>query len=325
MFKPKAYTIFTLTFIAALLIVACGGENIDPETAIQTSVAETVAAQTPIVITQTPAATEFPTQTPFAAALPTLGTPIALVSPTAVPANSTGSKAECGKASLQEDGPPVDGKIFKPGDQFTKTWYIKNESNCVWDTTYKIIFWDGDILGGGYYYQLPQVTGPGQTVPISLVLTAPTTPGKYHSEWKLQTPDNFSFGVGLYQSAVYTEIEVANLTTTTAIAYDIVDASLEITREPATGCAPANMVYTAHVTITTNGPFEFQYRILQQDGNNGYNKWVKVKEATTYTDSEHVWKLGRAASQNSNRWMQLVILSPYYKEYPRVGFDFYCP
>jgi hypothetical protein len=85
------------------------------------------------------------------------------------------------------------------------------------------------------------------------------------------------------------------------------------------------MVYTANVTITTNGPFEFHYRILQQDGNNGYNKWVKVKEATKYEDSEHVWKLGRAASQNSNRWMQLVILSPYYKEYPRVGFDFYCP
>ncbi len=75
MFKPKAYTIFTLTFIAALLIVACGGENIDPEAAIQTSVAETVAAQTPIVITQTPAATEFPTQTPVCPTHPRLTHP----------------------------------------------------------------------------------------------------------------------------------------------------------------------------------------------------------------------------------------------------------
>ena len=319
MLKNKMYNLFALFFTVALLLTACGG-NADADAIIQTSVAETVAAQAPIVITETPAATLFPTKTPFAS--PTLGTPIALVSPTT--GAVTGGKAECAKASLQDET-VVDGKIFKPGEEFIKTWYIKNESTCVWDTTYKIIFWSGDILGGGYYYNLPQVTGPGQTVPISLVLTVPSTPGYYRSEWKLQTPDSIPFGVGVYQAAFYTEVEVANLTTTTAIAYDIVDASLEITREPAYGCQPANMVYTANVTITTNGPFEFRYQILQQDGNNGYKQYVDMKEAGVHTDSEHVWKLGRAASQNSNRWMQLVITYPYYKEYPRVPFEFYCP
>lgn len=319
MFKKKIYNLFTLIFIAALLITACGGGE-DAQAAIQTSVAETVAAQTPIVITETPVATLFPTQTPFTTA--TLGSPIPLVSPTAgtPPANS---KVECAKASLQDES-VVDGKIFKPGEQFIKTWYIKNESNCVWDTTYRIIFWSGDILGGGYYYQLPQVTGPGQTVPVALVLTVPTTPGYYRSEWKLQTPDNISYGVGVYQAAFYTEVEVANLTTT-AIAYDIVDGSLVITREPAYGCAPANMVYTANVTITTNGPLKFRYTIRQQDGNSGNSTYVEMKEAGKYTNSDHVWKLGRAASQNSNRWMQLVITQPFYREYPIVKFDFYCP
>ncbi|NWF64905.1 MAG: hypothetical protein HXY38_11430 [Chloroflexi bacterium] len=320
MLKKKIYNQLTLTFIAALLIVACGGETIDPETAIQTSVAETVAAQPPIIITETPAATQFPTQTPFA--LPTLGTPISLLSPTA-PANPN-SKAECAKASLQSET-VVDGKIFKPGEQFTKTWYITNTSACVWDTTYKIVFWDGDILGGGYVYQLPQVTAPGQTVPISLVLTTPTTPGTYRSEWKLQTPDNINFGVGVYQAAFYTEIVVADLTTTTAIAYDITSASLVITRDPKTGCQPANIVYTANVTITTNGPLKVKYRIYQQDGNNGNSYKFELTEAGVYTNSDHVWKLGRAASQNSNRWMQIVIVEPFYREYPQVPFEFYCP
>ena len=320
MFKNKIHILLTLIFTVALLVTACGG-NADNEAIIQTSVAETVAAQasTEPPFTDTPAATLLPSQTPFAS--PTLGTPIPLVSPTTGP--STG-KVECAKASL-EDETVVDGKIFKPGEQFVKTWYITNASTCVWDTTYKIVFWSGDILGGGYVYQLPQVTGPGKTIPVSLVLTAPTPPGKYRSEWKLQTPDNINFGVGVYQAAFYTEIEVADLTTTTAIAYGIVDASLVITREPKYGCQPANMVYTANVTITTNGPFEFRYQILQQDGNNGYKQYVDMKEAGVHTDSEHVWKLGRAASQNSNRWMQLVITHPYYKEYPRVPFEFYCP
>ncbi|MFM8875903.1 MAG: NBR1-Ig-like domain-containing protein [Anaerolineae bacterium] len=319
MFKNKTHNLLTLIFITALLVTACGGNSENPEAIIQTSVAETVAAQTPIVITETPAATLFPSKTPFAS--PTLGTPIALVSPTT---GASIGKVECAKASLQDET-IVDGKIFKPGEEFIKTWYIKNESTCVWDTTYKIVFWSGDILGGGYYYQLPQVTAPGQTIPVSLVLTAPSTPGYYRSEWKLQTPDNIPYGVGAYQSAFYTEIEVANLTTTTAIAYDIVDANLVITRDPPSGCAPANMVYTANVTIVTNGPLKFRYTIRQQDGNSGNSTAVEMKEAGKYTNSDHIWKLGRAASQNSNRWMQLVITQPFYREYPIVKFDFYCP
>lgn len=319
MLKPKLYQLFTLTFIAALLITACGG-NVDPEAAIQTSVAETVAAQPPVVITQTPAATQFPTKTPFATQALN-NTPIPLVSATTAPVNPN-SKAECAKASLQ-DGPPVDGKIFKPGEQFTKTWYITNTSNCVWDTTYKIVFWDGDILGGGYVYQLPQVTGPGQTVPISLVLTTPTTPGTYRSEWKLQTPDNINFGVGYLQAAFYTEIVVAD--PNSRIDYDITSASLVITRNPISGCQPANIVYTANVTITTNGPLKVKYRIFQQDGNSGSSYNFELKEAGTYTNSNHVWKLGRSASQNSNRWMQIVIIEPFYREYPQVPFDFFCP
>lgn len=321
MLKNKIHILLSLIFTAALLVTACGG-NADNEAIIQTSVAQTVAAQasTEPPVTDTPAATLQPSKTPFAS--PTLGTPISLVSPTT--SSNTSGKVECAKASLQDET-VVDGKIFKPGQEFIKTWYIKNESTCVWDTTYKIIFWSGDLLGGGYYYQLPQVTAPGQTVPISLVLTAPTAPGYYRSEWKLQTPDNISYGVGMYQAAFYTEIEVANLTTTTAIAYDIVDASLVITREPKYGCQPANMVYTANVTIKTNGPLKFKYTIKQQDGNNSYKRSVEMKEAGVFTDSDHVWKLGRAASQNSNRWMQLVITDPFYREYPIVKFDFYCP
>lgn len=321
MFKSKTRSLLAFAVTAALLITSCG-ESTDTQSAIQTSVAETVAAQAPTAAPATegaPAATSIPTQTPFATPL----TPVAFLSPTA--ASGPGSKAECAKASLQEDGPPVDGKIFKPGDQFTKTWYIKNESTCVWDTSYKIIFWDGDLLGGGYVYNLPQVTGPGQAVPVSLVLIAPATPGTYRSEWKLQTPDNINYGVGVYQSAFYTEIVVADLTTTTAIAYDITSASLVITRDPKVGCQPANIVYTANVTITTNGPLKVKYKIYQQDGNNGNSYKFELKEAGAYQNSSHVWKLGRAASQNSNRWMQIVITEPFYREYEQVGFTFECP
>ncbi|HNO30668.1 MAG TPA: NBR1-Ig-like domain-containing protein [Anaerolineales bacterium] len=317
MLKTKKYHLFVMIVIAGLLVTSCG-QSVDNQSAIQTSVAETVAAQAPvepIIITESPAATPIPSQTPFAQ--PTAG--LLLPTPT-LPAAPSGSKAECASASLQDET-IVDGTIFKPGEQFTKTWYITNTSTCVWDTNYKIIFWDGDILGGGYVYNLPQAAGPGQTIPVSLVLTAPTADGAYRSEWKLQTPDNINFGVGMYQSAFYTDIVVSS---STKPAYAVTSVELAIDREPDYGCQPANMVYTAYATFTTNGPLEFQYRWEQQDGNGSGVQTIKMTGAGKKTVTRE-WKLGRAASQNSNRWFQIILVDPVYREYPQVGFTFECP
>lgn len=314
MLKSRKYLIFATITTIILIISACG-TNAETEAAIQTAVAETVIAQNinQPVFTDTPSATLLPTQTPYQLAT-SLPTSISTTS------SSSASKAECASASLQDES-IVDGTIFKPGEQFTKTWYVTNTSNCVWDTSYKIVFWDGDILGGGYVYNLPQVTGPGQTIPIALVLTVPTADGTYRSEWKLQTPDGINFGVGYLNAAFYTEVAVSSAEEPE---YAVTNVELYVTREPAYGCQPANMVYTAYATFTTNGPLEFKFRWGQQDGNNGGPKTVEVTSATKKTFTR-VWKLGRAASQNDNRWFQIVLLEPVYKEYPIVGFDFFCP
>lgn len=316
MLNPKKYLLSTL-LILILTLTACGADGSTEEATIQTAVALTVAAQptsTPLN-TETPSAPVIPTKTPFQQETPTL--------PSAgLPTQQQGSnqKFECAKASIQSET-IVDGTIFKPGEVFTKTWNITNTSTCVWDTNYKIIFWDGDILGGGYVYNLPQATGPGQTVPISLVLTTPDTDGTYKSEWKLQTSDGINFGVGQYSAAFYTEIVVSSSATPN---FGITAVDLYVTRDPLFGCEPANMTYTATATFTTNGPVEFEFRWLQQDGNNSGPQFVKINSATQQTFTR-IWKLGRTAAQNSNRWFQIVVLSPVYKEYPKVGFEFYCP
>lgn len=313
MHKSRKYFIFATFTIMSLIFSACGSAN--TEMAVQTAVAETIVAQNTIQasITETPAPTLIPTQTPYQ--LPT-----SLPTQAATPAASDNKRFECASASLKDEN-IVDGTIFKPGEVFTKTWYITNTSTCVWDTSYKIIFWDGNVLGGGYVYNLPQVTGPGQTIPISLVLTAPTTDGPYRSSWKLQTPDGINFGVGYLNAAFYTEIVVSSAEKPE---FAVTNVELYITREPQYGCQPANMVYTAYATFTTNGPLEFKFRWGQQDGNNGGPITVKMESAGKKTFTR-VWKLGRAASQNANRWFQIVLLEPVYKEYPTVGFEFFCP
>lgn len=312
MFRNKKYLTFTLIVITTLILSACGAGDTQ-DTLIQTAVAETVAAQStePPATTQPPSETLVPTQTPFQtpASLSTLPSPV-----------NTGNSArfECAKASLQDET-VIDGIILKPGEQFTKTWYIQNTSPCTWDTNYKIIFWDGNMMGGGYYYNLPQVVAPGATIPISLVLTAPTADGSYRSEWKLQTSDNINFGVGLYNAPFYTDISVSSAEKP---AFGITSVNLYVTREPKTGCQPANMVYTAYAEVSTSGPYEFTYYWGQKDGNNSSPKTVFINSSTTTTYTR-VWQFGRAASQG-NKWFTFVITEPVYREY-KVDFVFECP
>jgi hypothetical protein len=315
MSRSIKYLLFSISIITTLLITSCGAgtPTEDAQAIIQTSVAQTVAAQNVIEIpsTETPSGAVIPTKTPFQQL-----TPLApLASPT-LPVNSS-TKAECAKASLVSET-INDGTIFKPGEQFTKTWQITNTSNCVWDTTYKIIFWDGDLLGGGYVYNLPQVVGPGQTVPISLVLIAPATDGTYKSEWKLQTPDNINFGVGLYDTSFYTEIAVSSAEKPK---YGITSVLTSFTRDPKTGC-PANSRYTFYATVASSGPVEFTYYWEQKDGNDSSPKTYAMTSATTKSFTRE-WMFGRANSQGP-KWVAFVITEPVKERY-QIDFEFVCP
>ncbi len=310
------YLLFSISIITSLLIASCSSDapTEDPQVIIQTSVAQTVAAQNTLEVpaTEPPSAAAIPTKTPFQQ-IATLA-PLLSPSPTS-PAVS--SFSQCASASLKSET-IIDGTVYKPGEQFTKTWEITNTSTCAWDTSYKIIFWDGDLLGGGYVYNLPQAVGPGQTVPISLVLIAPATDGTYRSEWKLQTPDNINFGVGYLNSAFYTEIAVSSAQKPK---YDIADVITTYTRDPKYGC-PANTLVTVTATVSTTGPLEFTYHWEQKDGNNSKPTTIFLDSATKKTFVRE-WKFGRANTQGP-KFITFVITQPSYHE-NRVDFEFVCP
>jgi hypothetical protein len=311
MFKSIKHTLLSTIVLACLFITACGANGTEEATqelgAIQTAVAETITAQ--IVNTSTPDA-PVATQTPLLFS-PTL-TPLAPIASPTLPSNA--AKSKCASASLISETIP-DGTIFKPGVQFTKTWEIQNTSTCTWDTSYKIIFWDGDLLGGAYYYNLPQIVGPGQTLPISLILTAPKDEATYTSKWMLQTPDSVEFGVGEYNAPFYAEVAVS---ASAKPNYAVTSVEYSIARDPATGCH-ANINYITYATITTSGPIEeFTYYWNQSDGNYSNPKTIKIESATTLTLS-HEWKL-HIATNTGMRWMALVVTSPVYREYPHAEF-----
>lgn len=302
--------LLSLIVLASLLLGGCGAGS---ESAIATSVALTVQAQN-----ADGSPTSVPTATTAAQAdvIPTLTNIFTPVPPTSKP--PTGSYAECAKASLVNETVP-DGTIINPEASFLKAWTIKNESNCTWDTTYKIVFWDGNTLGGAYVYNLPLVTGPGQSIEIPLQLIAPKEDGSYRSEWKLQTPDGINFGVGQYSEPFYLEVVVS--ATVDKDEYKITSVTYRLVREPAAGCA-TNVIYTVYATITVNGPLDIRVQWHHNDG------WNSSKIRLTFTEAgtkEIVDKWGiHLGSSPGDKWTSLTQEDPYFVEFDKVPFSYLC-
>lgn len=90
-----------------------------------------------------------------------------------------------------------DGTEVTAGTKFTKTWQLKNNGCLDWPAGTKLVFVEGNQMGGPASVDVP-ATPVEQTRDISVELTAPTAAGEYTGYWKLQSPDGFQFGDRIY-------------------------------------------------------------------------------------------------------------------------------
>lgn len=138
-------------------------------------------------------------------------TPLPALTPTLTPFVTAPviSPAGCNKASFVADITVPDGTLFSPGATFTKTWRIKNSGSCGWTTAYNLIYYSGEQMSAPTALVLPKATAPGQTVDLTLNMTAPTAPGKYRGYWILRNATGALFGIGTNASnPIWIEINV---------------------------------------------------------------------------------------------------------------------
>lgn len=302
------YPVLSALTIAAFLVSACSS-SVD-QAAVATAVAMTVQAQNTQEALSSP--------TPFIAAssnIPPFASPTtsATQAPPTLPPPPSNDTASCLKANYVADVTIPDGTIVSPGASFWKTWRVLNSGTCAWDSTYKFVFFDGDIMGGGYVYAFPGAAAPGETVDIPVQLFAPSAEGTYTGYWKIQSPNGTVFGVGQYDKPLSVQIVVGS--GTPGKHTETVYGATAVTYNVARRCTAANTFYTITANISSNGPVNIIFTWEQSDGNNDRNNKLVFTEAGTKSVT-HEWGQGRTPNPKT-LWVRIVVTSPTYQEFPK--------
>lgn len=220
-FLRRNSSIITLLLLASIALAACNfpGFRVTPTPDVfATSAAATVAMRLTLAALGTQLPPPAQPTTPPPPPQPTTPTPTETGLPP-TPTNTptiTVTEIPCDRASFVKDVTIPDGTNFAPGENFTKTWRLKNTGSCTWTSGYSLIFDHGDSMGGPASKQLTAGTvATGQTVDVSVDLTAPNASGTYKGYWKLRNPSGVVFGIGSSGDvAFYVEIDVVQPTAT---------------------------------------------------------------------------------------------------------------
>ncbi|HEY6074443.1 MAG TPA: NBR1-Ig-like domain-containing protein, partial [Anaerolineales bacterium] len=129
------------------------------------------------------------------------------------------ASSTCDWAQFIADVTVPDGTNYAGGTAFQKTWRLKNIGTCTWTTGYSLVFDSGDRFGAADA-TIPISVAPGQTVDLTLNMTAPAAAGHYFSYWRLKNASGVIFGIGSTANrSFWAEINVTT-GTGTGVAYD---------------------------------------------------------------------------------------------------------
>jgi hypothetical protein len=110
-----------------------------------------------------------------------------------------------------------DDTIVAPGEEFVKTWRLRNNGTCPWIEGYKIVAVDDEPIEGDTEMDIEAPVAPNQTTEVSVTLVAPEEPGTYRSNWQMNDADGDLFGVdGFLDDAFWVQFGVSATATPAA-------------------------------------------------------------------------------------------------------------
>lgn len=194
----KRHPAISIVSILVVFISACGGapppaEPTPDVAAVRTSAASTVEAKFTLTAAAfTPTSQPLPTDTPEPEepeATATVTSPVV-----AVVTNVEGTQVElCDSVTYVADVTIPDDTVMSPGQDFLKTWRVRNTGACPWGAGYVLAYAGYANQMSGQFVALTEVVQPGQEVEVSVQFTAPSVAGEYLSAWTMRNPQGVTF------------------------------------------------------------------------------------------------------------------------------------
>ena len=266
------------------------------------NVANAVAATVQAALEQTQAAatyTPLPTLTPYPTYTPASQRPN-YPQPTYAPQN-------CNQATFISET-VADNTVFQPGDEFTKSWRLKNTGTCTWNPNYSFVFYSGDRMSGAKITDLDEYVEPGETIDILVDMTAPSDPDTYTGYWKLQDDD----GINFYQ--VYVTIKVKDTFAVTRVLLDSDPASYS-------GDCTAAASFTIDAEITTSAAGRVYYQWKNSEGYTGDMQSIKFSDSGTQTVT---YSYAIDPPTDGTHWVKIYIGDPNHQTFGPVNISVTC-
>ncbi len=162
--------------------------------AIQTSATYTVAAEFSLTAAAFTSTLQSPTKT-STIAYATDPTQIALGTPGELCDNFSFDSATV-------DVTILDGTQMLPGQDFVKTWKIKNTGICPWGDGYGLIYAGYADRMSGKPVPLGTLVAVGQEIDVSVKFKAPADKGEYTSAWQMANAKGIPFGKTIFVKIV---------------------------------------------------------------------------------------------------------------------------
>ena len=197
----------------------------------------------------------------------------------AVPNYAQPVNTVCERVRFVDDVTIPDNTQLQPGQTFRKVWRVQNAGSCAWSPGYQLVFAGGDAMGSNLAVNLPRAVAPGDTVDLSIDLTAPGAYGVYQSNWKLRSPAGNIFGTSNSDNdAIWVKIVVGNIANISTVAPGITPVN--------TGCTLLSVDPAYRASFERGEETDFIFRVR----NNSNISWTPDDMDIAYIGGENMLK-----------------------------------
>ncbi len=202
----------------------------------------------------------------------------------------------------------LDGTIFDPGDNFVKSWTLRNAGTCDWTTGARMVFEEGDQMGGPDSINLTETVEPGETYVVEIPMQAPASDGDYTGVWRMTAADGTKMG------KYWVKITVGNpppAFAVTSVTYYMPHTTIDM------GC-PNSISISAE--ITTNGAGNVSFKWNDSQGCPGC-----ATKSTTFAGAESkIIQHTMTINASGNHWAKIYIDEPNHQWFGQKNFTVNC-